>query len=411
MRIFKLIGMELAFLWRTVALIGLILIAFVSALLSVVSVLLDVPDGIYTGLDEYSSVYSLTVTAPQAGLAAAGGTPRYGHINGITRYAVIEGPESSINTTVHTAASADEEDRQEQDVSISVTCYAVVGEGAEEFFAPYVSSNQAYAFPKAAGEVALNKSFAEIIGAKIGDTVTFSPDRYFMGPEWDLALENVAPQTFRLVGYVDTTAIGNYNTAHPGEAGLPAAHAYFIAPPDAGFSTLTFLFSHSKEMHSAYLGLQRAGVKSAMSSASFINSIGIAQAFFAALALVLGAMVVFMLYALISIFYRQRRSQICRLKLLGAQSGVIAATYCSIAIALVLVAVLLGSLFSMAFNVYFIGLCGRLFKRFSANFVSHFRPVIPLGVFAALILVTLLLYLHFNRKVKNAAIAQEVRHE
>ena len=72
---------------------------------------------------------------------------------------------------------------------------------------------------------------------------------------------------------------------------------------------------------------------------------------------------------------------------------------------------MLGALFSMAFNLYFIDLCGQLFKQFSANFVSRFRPIVPVSVFFGLAAFTVLLFFLVNRKVRNAAIAQEVRHE
>ena len=142
-----------------------------------------------------------------------------------------------------------------------------------------------------------------------------------------------------------------------------------------------------------------------------VENIAIAQAFFFAVTFVLGILVLFILYSLIAIFYRQRKGQICRLKLLGATSHTVAAIYCSIAVLLVAVAVILGTLFSLAFNVYFIDLCGRLFKQFSASFVSRFRPTVPFSVLIALSAFTVLLFFRVNHKIRNAAIAQEVRHE
>ncbi len=417
-RVLKLLSLELWFLKKTVLSIGIILIAFVSALLSVVSVLIDVPDGIYAGLDEYSAVFRLDVTSPARNLSLEGGMPAFGHIDGITRYCSMTGPAGTVFLNSHAATppNSDEKDgdeKTEQQAGFTFNAYAVMEESAEALFAPYCEYSKKLIAPKAQGELLLNSSLAKMVGAKVGDTVTFAPDPFFEDPAWGLDLSDVGPMSFTVVGLADTSVIGNYNKLHPRENVLPAGQIFFIAPPNAQFSIQYFAFRHSKDIHNAYLSLAQSGTVSKMdgATASLINNIGIAQAFFGAVVLVLALMVIFMLYALISIFYRQRRSQICRLKLLGAPPGVIAGVYCTIAVMLVFIAVLIGSAVSMGFNVYFIGLCGQLFKRFSSNFVSHFRPIVPLGVFAVLVLVTLLLYLHFNRKVKNTAIAQEVRYE
>ncbi len=417
-RVFKLLSLEIWFLKKTIIFIGIILIAFVSALLSVISVLIDVPDGIYTGLDEFAGIFRLDVTSPAQDLSLEGGMPAFAHINGITRYSTMTGPTGTISLTSHATAppndaKKDEDEKTEQEAGFTFSAYACLEENVEQIFAPYCEYSEKIVAPKAQGEVFLNASLAKMVGAKAGDTVTFAPDPFFEDDVWGLDLANVRPMSFTVVGTADTSIIGTYNKLHPFESVLPSGHVFFVAPPDAQFSIEYFTFHHSKDLHNAYLSLTRNGTTAKMDSTttSLINNIGIAQAFFGAVVLVLGLMVIFMLYALISIFYRQRRGQICRLKLLGAPPGVIAGVYCSIAIFLVFLAVLLGSGFSMAFNVYFIDLCGQLFKRFSANFVSHFRPAVPASVLAALILFTLLLYLHFNRKVKNTAIAQEVRYE
>lgn len=398
---------------KTILFIGVILTAFVAALLSVISVLLDVPSGMFRGLDELSNVYTMSVTNTTGALQFEGGTQYAAVIDGITRYATLTGKTSSYNTSSHNVQREDDEPLTELVASLTISGYAVPLACAEVTFAPHLDARAQYNFPEHPGEITINPSIAKIIGAEIGDTITLSPDMFFHDPENGRDLTKVAPQTYTVVGFVDMSAMNKYNALNPKDYYLPSAHFFFIPEGDPTYSLLYYRFADSRMLYRAYVDMTRSGVVATMGYkvAGQIENITLAQAFFFAVTFVLGILVLFVLYSLIAIFYRQRKGMICRLKLLGARNTTIAGIYCIIAVLLVVVAVVFGALFSMAFNVYFMGLCGRLFKQFSANFVSRFRPIVPTAVFFGLAAFTVLLFFIVNRKVRNAAIAQEVRHE
>lgn len=412
--ILHLIRTEAWFLKKTILVIGVILIAFVAALLSVISVYLDVPDGMYEGVNEYSKINTLTVMN-SAVKPLAGGTPFGGRINGITRYTVLTGSKS-YETNPHNPTKDENEDEDEKaDVAVAITLsgFAVLPSRAEETFAlyDYETPKANFTFPKNPGELVINKDVAKLAGVQIGDTITLSPDSFFNSEEMDLS--KVKAQTYTVIGYVDTMRISNLNAKNTGSVYLPSCHFYFCPEEGTVFDELLYYFNDAKALHARYLDILHSGKEAKMASlvAEKVEDIAIAQAFFLAVTFVLGLMVLFILYSLIAIFYRQRKKMICRLKLLGARGGTVAGVYCLIAICLVVVAVVFGAMFSMAFNVYFINLCGQLFRTFSANFVSHFRPVVPLSVLAALAVFTVFLFFRVNRKIKDATVAQEVRHE
>lgn len=414
MRVFKLIRLEIGFLKKSIALIGVILVAFISALLSVVSVLLDVPDGMYAGINEFSNYHGLQALGVKEGFAAAGGTAFGGKINGLTQYCTITGT-TSLNISAHKPASKDDEEDTEVEVAMSFTGFAVLESMAEQVFAPYQQYAQSatYAFPARAGEICINKSVANLMGAKIGSEVTVTADPYFFWREDITFSDREISETYTVVGYLDNTSISRYNGLHSKDVYLPSAYFYLIPKADPVYTSLYYYFTDAKTLHRTYLSLTHSGYGVTLSGtiSAQISNIGMAQALFGAVTGVLAILVLFILYTLIAIFFRQRRAQICRLKLLGARNGVIAAVYCLIAIFLIVVAIVAGSAFSMAFNVYFIGLCGRLFRKFSANFISNFRPVVPAFLLLFLTVYTLLLFFFVVRKIKNTAIAREVRNE
>ncbi len=411
----KLTRLELQFLWRTIVLIGLILTAFVSALLSVISVLLDVPEGMHAGRDEYYKVFTVSVRDfDPADASSFGGTPRYAYIDGITRYSVMTGTNGA---QMHTNPPKSEEplnpgEETEALVGLTFTGLSVFEDQAEDLFSLYGGAlAKDSRFPSAPGEIAINTTVARMVGVtKLGQTITFSPDLDYKETKVDLT--KVKPESFTVVGFINQNVIHSVNNKLYGGAPLPACYYYVITQSDNPMSVTCLSFPGSRAQGDGYNRLARAGYEiTSTSGGSGLDNIALAQAFFAAVALVLGVMVVFVLYSLIAIFYRQRKAQICRLKLLGAKGGMVAGIYCSIAVAIVFLATAVGTAFSMLFNLYFMNLCAQLFRTFSKNFVSHFRPIVPVSVFLSLSAFTLLLFFLFNRRVRNTVIAQEVRHE
>ena len=406
-RILRLIALEASFLKRTITLIGIILIAFVAALLSVISVLIDVPDGMYSGLDEYANIFVCSVDGVSTAFSAdCGGTPLYGKKIGLTEYATLTGATASLNTNPP-PMSGKEDEKEESDSGFSLKrsgCAVNLNE-AEALFSLYnealnknvlLGSAEAR-WPSTAGEIVLSSDIALFLGLRVGETLTIGPDLTHADPEEPEApdLENLPTYAFTVVGTYDPNKIVDTIKQLPLECVLPYADFYLALDPEMTVSSLTFSFPDTKTLHDTYRRLEASGYGvelSALAERQF-NNIALAAAFFGAVSGVLGAMVLFILYSLIAIFYRQRKQQICRLKLLGATSGTVAWIYCSIAVLLVVISVAIGTAFSMLFNVYFMNLCAQLFDKFSSNFVSHFRPIIPFWLFLILTAYTL-----FHRK-------------
>lgn len=396
----KLIFLEVNFLKKTIALIGVILIAFVAALLSVISVLYDMPEGMYAGLDDYLRFFPCTVADVKGETSEeVGAVPVYASRNGLTRYAMLSAGAKSINT-----------DAADGLLPIVRRGYAVhEGSGALK---EYDTAKLEGEWPKADFEICLDADIAGYLGVGVGDSVYIAPDASFLNRD-DLEFKELGQERYRVTAIYSFRTVAEELRRRPQECVVPAAYYYLALDETAEMDSVVFAFLDTRTLFRRYDDLVDAGYEASLGSVaeSQYENINLAQAFFGAVAGVLGAMVLFILYSLIAIFYRQRRSQICRLKLLGATGSRIAAVYCSVAILLVVVSVVAGTAFSMAFNVYFMHLCARLFDKFSSNFVSHFRPAVSLVLLAAMAAFVLLLFAFLNRRVKNAEIAKEVRHE
>ena len=131
------------------------------------------------------------------------------------------------------------------------------------------------------------------------------------------------------------------------------------------------------------------------------------QAALTAVVVMLGIVIIVTLYSLISMLFRQRKTHVCRLKILGATNGDVAAVYCGIIIALLLCVVLVATALGIAFNYYFMDLCEQLLE---FTFTVQFNVYAPFVAFGALCGVTYLLWLLVNRKTK-ASLAEEIRYE
>ncbi len=407
-RVTKIIFSELKFLFRSIALIGTILVLFIAALLSVISVLIDIPDGFYSGLNDMYNFNTLTVSDIDLDTATEhGGEPIYGTKYGITQYSTIIS-NKQINSTPSTYAIS-EENAINQEPTFTLKIYMLTGEGIElmEKYSQAVTKGR---LPKENGEMLINSDTAERIGATIGSEVSFSPDGSYVDPDDKIDLSEVEEMKFTVVGISDYTKIYNYKNRHSNEVPIPAAHIYLVSDVSQ-FDVLCMNFDDSKTLHGEYRYFMKLGKDCKPNDLSSYEMIDTAVAFFGAVTAVLGIMVVFIIYSLIAIFYRQRKGMICRLKLFGATDKQIGFIYCSITVTLILLGVAIGSLIAIAFNSYFIGLCGSLFDTISSNFVSHFRPIVQAIVFIILSLFTIGIFIVFDKRIKNTSISAEVRYE
>ena len=390
-KIVRFVFLELGLLKRTVIVIGLILAIFSAAFLSVLSVLIDVPLGLYNALNETMEAFECVVyDVSLDDTVRWGGNSAYAEIEGLTSYADIK----STTGVFHT----------EQTVlygSTETTYYfngCAVGYDSAESFSAFDSSIISGAWIDGAGQICVSDYVAESFGFSapiaVGDKITINDEE------------------FKVVG------IYNYDSVRSTKNFLMPSRYFYISLDGGRTADVVHItYSDSRSLNEAYKNITRRGVEAFTSGIRLVSyanktnifsNVDLVEAFFMAVSIVLGIILTFILYSLIAIFYRQRKNNICRMKLLGAGSGTIAGIYCCIAIALVVLAVAIGSALSVVFNIYFMNLCTSIF---GYKFASHFYFYIPLSLFAALTVISLCIYAHFNRKIKNTAIAQEMRHE
>lgn len=125
-------------------------------------------------------------------------------------------------------------------------------------------------------------------------------------------------------------------------------------------------------------------------------------------ALLFLAVMIVILYTLMTLFYRQRKPFICQLKLLGADNGTIFGIYLGIAVAIFIVVTVISSGLGLLFNSYFMSLCETIFE---LSFRTTFSVFVPLISFAVLALITALLFAISGRRIRSDVIAQEIKAE
>ena len=381
--ILKLIKLEFSFLKFSILIIGIILILFSGAFLSVVSVSIDIPLGMYEYMDvknEYLVYAVNNVKLNEASNYATGST--YGGKNGIT------------SKTTITAANGNTFNIPE--ISFELESFGDVYQGAiftrNTDFLTMKSCLIEGEIPSQIGDVLISDFFASQLKISSGDIITFN---------------NNTDCIFTISGIYDQK---EYISIYKMQKKLPVMTYYLIMEEDTELDILYCEYTSSKEMADNINRLKAKGINPTILqiAAAQIETIKLAETFFIAIALVLGIMVFFVLYSLIATFYRQRKKQICRLKLIGATNGKIASIYCIIASLLVIISVLIGSLLSLAFNGYFMNLCTLIFKN---TFTSHFYFTVPLYLLISMIVFIVLLYLIYQHKIAKAQLAQEVKDE
>lgn len=412
---FRFILLELAFLRRTIITIGLILTVFSAAFLSVVSVMIDVQQGLYDFLDDrWCHVECLVDNVPINQALQHGGLVAYAEVDGYSSNTelLFTDSEGNFKGTYSTELTLK---YGESEQSISTYGYGVLPKDCEQLFAAYDTCLMSGRWISGPDEIVLSPTiysnakhglFTDFV--MVGDKVT------------------IGDRTFTVVGlYMLGKAIGydSFNEVFlekpEVETILKPAYYFFSLNGDEMAKVAHIACSNAEMLNSVYLRYTRnnftansAGVSIKFKSyhnKDVLENLDLTNAFFLAIAFVLGVIIVFILYSLMSIFYRQRKVNICRMKLLGARNSLITMVYTLIAVALVFFAVAVGSALSMMFNVYYLNLCKDVFGY--ENFVSHFYPVIPLCLFVVLTACIFVIYIRFYRRIRGASLAQEVRSE
>lgn len=393
--ILKFLLLEADLLKRTIIIIGLILAVFSAAFLSVISVLIDIPLGLYDGLDKRLNTFECGVYNVSFDDAKRwGGEATYADIYGIT---------SEAELSVESSGSFETEQVEyygSSEVTLSYNGRAVSLEYIE-LLANYDKSKVAGEWLSGEGQICLSSAVAESAyfssPVQVGDTVKISNRQY------------------TVVGIYDYNGVAASSLTN--RKLLPSAYYYVAVGTAQKVSVVHINYPNSRTLNEAYKAMSRRGVDAYVSgvrvdtraySYNLFGNVDLVEAFFMAVAFLLGLVIVFILYSLMSIFYRQRKANICRMKMLGAKSSTVAGIYCTVTVVLLIIAVAIGAGLSIPFNMYFTGLCTKLF---GFKFIPHFYFYIPVCFFAALTLISLCIYAFFNRKIKNAVIAQEVRCE
>lgn len=378
--ILRLIRLEAGFLKWTLLLIGVILTIFTAAFLSVVSVLIDVPVGMYEYLDH--TIEDITSDVPVTTLAAAkalGGDNVYGGRKGLTYSTQITLGEKRF--TVSSITWSPNGARTHQ------IGWALPESGLWTLGA-WKSGLQANSrFPEKAGECCIDTRIASALGAKLGDELSFGG------------------QKFTVTGFYSLSRTICHYVDEPGN-GL-----FYLAVCDEEPMDLCCIdFNSSRDFRTWYDQMAKEGRDCSMPPVLSMRfgHIDLAVSFYTAIALLLAAIVFFVLWALFALFYRQRKLQICRLKMLGAKNATVAGLYCAIACLIVVLAVGAGLGFSFLFNTYYLSACAAFFE---TPFTSHFHPLIPVAVFFGFAAVVLLLYASLAKRIGNTRLAEEVRHE
>lgn len=382
-RVFYLLRREIGFLFGTVSMIGIILSIFCAAFLSVVSVWLDVPAGLY---DRVTSKDALAIAIPQVSIGKAakyGGNWVYGTKAGLTTdvdlvfknmiYTIspIEGTQAPFVTTNATRG------------------YAFCPDDASRFRERFTLTEGEW--PAVPDEIAISSNLAKLVGdAKAGDTV-YAGER-----------------ALKIAAVFDSAKAQKLDSYAPGMPPIVSFYVCISEEEPLDFCYLDFDDAGVMNRTLRLLNVRKISAEATPTFKSYVTSINLCEAFFGAIAAVLGFMVLFILYSLIAIFYRQRLPHIRRLRLLGARSYLAAGIYCTVAIILGFFATAIGTGFSILFNRFFMGLCTNLF---GWKFTSHFYTAIPFALFLGICIFDLILYGIYSLKIRNAYIAQEVKHE
>lgn len=403
----RFIFLEIGFLRRTIIIIGLILAVFSAAFLSVVSVMFDVQKGLCDLIDDHwAKPQCLISDVALKDTETYGGNFTYGEVVGLTTQTEltvkdVDGVFPTEQTLVY----------GETETQANYYGFAV-GKDSSALFELYNSFLTAGHWIDGPNQIVLSTNVysADLNGCfsrdvTLGDTVV------------------IDGKQFEVVGLYSLikgrTSMYGLFTSPKNNAYIRSAYFYLSVDEDQIISVAHVSCQDASQLDSVYKSFSRkkyevntAGISISNSNygeGQVLENLDLANAFFLAVAFVLGIIIVFILYSLMSIFYRQRKSNICRMKLLGARNSLVTMTYTIIAIGLVLLAVLIGSVLSIAFNNYYINLCKEVFGY--ENFVSHFYPVIPISLFFALTACIFVIYGRIYRRIRNAALAQEVRNE
>ena len=386
-KLLKLSLLEASFLKRTLVVIFVIFTAFGAAFLAVISVMLDTPRGMIAGIDAskqyYVNLYGGECFALQTENRSADFAERYsaclcyGTLAGATFDAELRRDDAVFLTDLVTQLGNGDHKLE----------YRVERHG---YFIPrqYASRAQ-FGLPQNAERgIWLCSEIASALGVRARDEI-FLGDRR-------LSVLGVYERGGVIHSYAEDEPV------------LPSAWFYVVDNAEnAVFDTLYLAYTSTRDIFDVW---QRADENLRLSDilTQWHEDIALVQTYYGYLAILLGALILFLLYALFALLYRSRKAQMCRFALLGATGATATFIYAAIALGVILCATVLASAFSVVLSKFLLRVCTRLFN---VTYPYRFRVWLPFALLGGCVLVVGITFVWLHKRMSRLPIAQEVRHE
>lgn len=393
-KLVRLILLEASFLKRSLAVTFVILTAFAAAFLSVTSVLIDTPVGMVEGMDSSKKHYfealggeSFAVRLDDVSMNRA---VDYG---AAVCYAAADGKTQNVELISHvgkvfltdeiTQLGGDMEYRNERHGYLTDLRYADRLQKLVEF--------------EPRRGVLLSDYVARELDVERGDELRVK------------AVGSDDEQEYVVLGVYERESVSHKYGMD--EVLLPATYFYVVEQADdAVCDEVYFGFASCARLNKLCDRLDKEGTPYVISWAMTVNreNIALVQTLYGSLAALLGVMLLFVLYALITTFFRERKGQMCRFELLGATNAVIATVYCSIAVTLIILSVVLASGLSVLLSKHLLNVCTQMF---GSVYPYHYRVWLPLSVAGAGSIVATAAFALTAWRRSRLPVAQEVRYE
>ncbi len=387
-KLFKLIFLEIKFLWRTLAIVFLIMTAFSTALLSVVSVTLDTRIGASVGVDRFKNGYydnfgaeAFAVTLHDksfADMERYGAECIYAERSGVTENTQIISPSGATFLT-----------DSEQTVDGATYVYRRHGVIVRPQDVKYLYGIENAAFQN--GDILLSDGLAEELSVTVGETV-------FVGGEEH-----------------NVKAVFEYGSTRPPNEIITDViiipKAYFYVVADSGtFDNVYLTCNKSLDIFALSQRLQRKGFDVELNwlFRDSFEHLNLMLSLYVALTALMLAMLFLAEYLLFSLIVRQRRTQICRYRMLGATNGTVSAIYLAICVSAVVLSCAIATLLSVWLSKYFLTLYDMLFN---GEYIYRFRVWIPFSALAFELALLLPLFALEMRRISRMRIAEAVRYD
>lgn len=395
-KILYFLKIETRLLKKSIILIALILTVFLSAFMGVLSMRLDFVNGFYSVLDENYSAYSLSAYYMGKRIEdylniSPNELYKYS-LTGLTCADITFFNEDGQSLSMYSLV---EDEYKTRDFGTAITLNNKTISKLNSASNAIISGQ----WNSAENQICIDKAIADALNLAVGDTATI------------VCYDVYSQYSYVISGILDKQLLTS-------DYFFGSLYYYYISgSPELVIDSANMIYYDIRSAHACYekfskanISLQLAGFgqpKTHFLTSYFTYITPIKLTLDSVTALFLAVMVV-ILYTLMTLFFRQRKSFICQLKLLGANDGTIFGIYLGIAVAIFLVVTAVSSGLGLLFNSYFMYLCETVFE---LPFRTTFSVLVPLISFAVLALITALLFAISGRRIRSDVIAQEIKAE